>query len=67
MAAVGKTIFERLDRGRPPPVKKAQEVSPAQRLLNFLQRWPKDIISVREITQFGPRVKLPRFRGHPIF
>jgi hypothetical protein len=47
-------IFDRLTKGRPPPIKKAQEVSPAQRLLDFLQRWPKDVISVRNIQQFGP-------------
>jgi hypothetical protein len=41
---VAKDIFERLDRGRP-PIEKAQDISPAQKLLNFLQRWPKDIIS----------------------
>jgi hypothetical protein len=34
----------------------AEETSPAQKLLNFLQRWPKDTISVREITLFGPSV-----------
>jgi hypothetical protein len=46
------TIFERLERPAPP--KKAQETSPEQKLLNFLQRWPKDTISLRDITLFGP-------------
>src|SRR5262245_16362531 len=49
-------IFERLSKGRPRPIKNAQETSPAQKLLNFLQRWPKDTISMRELQQFGPRV-----------
>jgi hypothetical protein len=49
---MGKTIFERLAQPAP---KKAQEISPAQRLLDFLQRWPKDTISARNIYQFGPR------------
>jgi hypothetical protein len=48
-------IFERLAKGRPPPVEKAQEVSPAQRLLDFVLRWPKDTVSARNIYQFGPR------------
>jgi hypothetical protein len=29
--------------------------TPAQRLLDWLQRWPKDVISVRDIQQRGPR------------
>ena len=51
------TLFERLGKGRP-PIEKAQaqgRPSPAQRLLDFLQRWPKDTISARNIYQFGPR------------
>jgi hypothetical protein len=51
---VAPTLFERLGR-LPPTTKRAQEVSPAQRLLDFLQRWPKDTISARNIRQFGPR------------
>jgi hypothetical protein len=48
------TIFERLAARRPVPAKK-QEISPAQRLLDFLQRWPKDTVSARNIYQFGPQ------------
>jgi hypothetical protein len=47
------TLFERI--GQPPPAKKAQEPTPAQKTLDWLQRWPKDTISVRDICQFGPR------------
>ena len=48
-------LFERLDRGRPsPPIKKTQETSPAQRLLDWLQRWPKDTISTRDMMLRGP-------------
>jgi hypothetical protein len=32
------------------------EASPEQRLLDWLQRWPKDIVSARDIQQFGPAV-----------
>jgi hypothetical protein len=47
-------IFDRLDKGRPPPIKKAQEVSPAQRLLNWLQHWNKPTICTRDICYHGP-------------
>jgi hypothetical protein len=39
----------------PPPAQAAQEPSAAQRTLEFLQRWPKETISLRELQQFGPR------------
>jgi|SRR6516162_5636128 hypothetical protein len=49
-------LFERLDRGRPkPPTKEAQEISPAQKLLDWLQRWNKDTITVRDVHIYGPR------------
>jgi hypothetical protein len=35
--------------------KRALDVSPAQKLLNFLQRWPKDTVSLRDLRQFGPK------------
>jgi hypothetical protein len=38
-----------------PEPKPAPEVSPEQQLLNFLQRWPKETVSLREIQQFAPR------------
>jgi hypothetical protein len=54
-------LFERLDQGRPaPPSKKAQESLPdpklqrAQKLLNWLGRWPGSTIYMRDILQFGP-------------
>jgi len=48
-------LFERLDRGRPkPPTKEAQEISPAQKLLDWLQRWNKDTITVRDVHIYGP-------------
>ena len=49
-------LFERLDQGRPAPVEKPQEISPAQALLNWLQKWPKPTICTKEILQFGPRI-----------
>jgi hypothetical protein len=48
-------LFERLDRGRPkPPTKEVQEISPAQKLLDWLQRWPKPTVSWRDIHNQGP-------------
>jgi hypothetical protein len=47
-------LFERLNQGRP-PIENAQEVSPAQRLLDWLQRWDKPVIRIREIRIYGPR------------
>jgi hypothetical protein len=48
-------LFERLDRGRPsPPIEKAQEPSPAQKLLDWLQRWSKPTISIRDVHIYGP-------------
>ena len=38
----------------PAPIKKAQEPAPAQKLLDFLQRWAKPTVSVRDIRIFGP-------------
>jgi hypothetical protein len=46
-------IFDRL---RPPAIKKKQEISPPQALLNFLQRWPRDLICLRDLRIFGPRM-----------
>jgi hypothetical protein len=48
------SVFARLAKNRP-PVEKAQIISPAQKLLDFLQRWPKDTVSARNIYQFGPK------------
>jgi len=54
MAAM--TIFERLDRGRPPvetAIKPSKE--PAQLLLDWLQTWDRPTIGAREIRTYGPR------------
>jgi hypothetical protein len=48
------TLFERLDKGRPPPTKKAQEPSPAQKLLDWLQHWTRPTVSARAICIYGP-------------
>jgi len=37
------------------PSKQSQEVSPAQKLLDWLQRWNKDTVSIRDIRVYGPR------------
>ena len=55
MAAM--TIFERLDRGRPPAETAIKQPSkePAQKLLDWLmQHWPKNTISRRDISNHGP-------------
>ena len=54
MSNGGASVFARFIENRPKQGQVAQEPSPAQKLLNFLQRWPKDTVSVREITLFGP-------------
>jgi hypothetical protein len=50
------SVFSQFLQNPPKPEQHAKEPSPAQRLLDFLQRWPKDTISAREITLFGPRI-----------
>jgi hypothetical protein len=50
-----KDIFDRLERGRPSPIEKAQEPSPAQRLLDWLQHWDAPTICARDILTYGPR------------
>src|SRR5262249_42494376 len=49
----GKNIFERLAAGRPTASTK-QEASPAQLLLDWLQRWDKPYICGRDICRGGP-------------
>src|SRR5215472_3449814 len=54
-ATIVTTIFERLDQGRPAPVKEKVKVSPTQRLLDWLQTWNKPTIRAAEILTYGPR------------
>jgi hypothetical protein len=49
---MAKDIFERLAATRPAPSK--EEPSPAQKLLDWLQRWNKNTISTRDIRRRGP-------------
>jgi len=50
------TIFERLDRGRPPPpTQKAQKPQPEQQLLDFVLRWPQDTVRLNQLLVYGPR------------
>ena len=51
---VARDIFKRLSAGRPPPVEKAQDRSAAQKLLDWLQRWDKPTVCVRDIRIYGP-------------
>jgi hypothetical protein len=53
------SLFERLAKGRPAPDEAASkpprsELEPAQKLLDWLQRWARPTISVREIHVYGP-------------
>ena len=50
------SLFERLDKGRPPPIEsRPNEITPAQKLLDFLQQhWTKPTITSREICRSGP-------------
>jgi hypothetical protein len=43
------TIFERM---KPPRAKKTPETSPEQKLLDWLQRWDKPIVAVRNIQNY---------------
>ena len=48
-------LFERLAQGRPPaPVEKKPGSSPAQKLLDFILRWDRPTINVRDIRHYGP-------------
>ena len=51
-------LFDRLGKGRPPPAE-AASIQPrgeleAQKLLNWLQHWAKNTITMRDICVFGP-------------
>jgi len=48
-------LFDRLAKGRPAPAEEKVKVDPAQKLLDFLQRWPKTTISSRDIRIYGPK------------
>jgi hypothetical protein len=56
-------LFERLDRGRQAPTEKAQEPSPAQKLLDWLQHWSKPTVSARDICIYGPNAIRDRQRA----
>jgi hypothetical protein len=60
---VASSLFERLSKNRPPPIEKAREVSPAQKLLDWLQHWGETTVSARDIYTYGPR---PREREKAI-
>jgi len=49
-------LFERLAKGRPAPAEeKAKQPDHAQKMLDWLQRWPKPTVSSKEIYQYAPR------------
>jgi hypothetical protein len=53
------SLFERLDKGRPPSTEvsseRPQKIQHAQKLLNWLQRWNKPTVSSRDMRIYGPR------------
>jgi len=48
-------LFERLAQSRPAPTEEKIKVDPAQKLLDWLQSWPKPTIRAAEILMYGPR------------
>jgi hypothetical protein len=68
-------LFDRLDRGRPALAeleekdkkRQAEEalLSSAQKLLDFLQRWKKDTITITEICVYGPHSIRDKKRAAP--
>jgi hypothetical protein len=52
----GEALFGYGPEKDQPEPKKTPEISPEQRLLDWLQRWPKEILSLRHILIHGPRV-----------
>ena len=54
---VAMTIFERLSKNRPAPINEAQRPDYAQRMLDFILRWPRESISTSDLMTYGPRPK----------
>jgi hypothetical protein len=50
------TIFARLNRSRPAPVEaKIEQSHYAQRVLDFVLRWPRPSIAATDLMTYGPR------------
>jgi hypothetical protein len=49
------TLFERLSKGRPQPAEERQRKDDPQLLLDFLQKWPRPVISSRDVRIWGPK------------
>lgn len=47
-------LFDRLAKGRPAETAIEQPPSDAQKMLDWLLRWPKPTVSACEIYQYGP-------------
>ena len=50
-------IFERLNREKPPPEEKAkrQPKELAEALLGWLERWPKQVLTLNDLRNYAPR------------
>src|SRR5262245_55487780 len=53
MPAIKETFL--LAEPEPKPTEKTNKNEPAQKLLDWLQRWGKDTVGVRDIRVYGPR------------
>jgi|SRR6516225_8584905 len=51
---VAMTIFERLSKNRPAPINEAQRPDYAQRMLDFILRWPRPSIATTDLMTYGP-------------
>jgi len=52
-------LFDRLAKGRPVETAIKQPPSDAQKMLDWLLRWPKPTVSACEIYQYAPRSARP--------
>jgi hypothetical protein len=48
-------LFERLSKNRPAPVEEAKQPDYAQKMLNFVLRWPRPSISTADMMTYGPK------------
>ena len=49
-------LFSQLAKGRPTPVKANNQPDHAQRMLDFILRWPHPSISTTDLMTYGPKL-----------
>jgi len=53
-----QTIFQRLAQSRPsPPTEEKTKTDAAQKMLDFILRWPRESIATTDLMIYGPRPK----------